>query len=276
MLPSLQVATPFAIAAPAQPTVDATISLRESSTKSVAGSPSTQAHHSPQLPSSTPVAEPALHRNWPDAASYSQSPPSLRSAKLSAAPPRLTQRPRETHPSQQRPPPARRNSYKQTATACPRFIEGCRTSACCSIGIVSNQWQWLNSSLLSPVFSDPNSSATLPPSRLNSSPILLAASGKPYSGCCNAPLPHGRCPHNHSAIRNSFGHAAERRRARHDLRRVHRGPSCLERHSILIHHAQVPKSKIMHSPRHRPDIVRIAPPAPAPQRLDQTPVRSHS
>ena len=58
---------------------------------------------------------------------------------------------------------SRTNSYRQTATACPRFIEGCRTSAYSCIGIVSSQLQWLSSSLLSPVFSDPNSSATRPP-----------------------------------------------------------------------------------------------------------------
>ena len=54
--------------------------------------------------------------------------------------------------------PARANSYAQTATACPRFMEG-QSGV---VGIRTSAWQWLMSSLERPVFSEPKSSAALP------------------------------------------------------------------------------------------------------------------
>ncbi len=49
-------------------------------------------------------------------------------------------------------------SYKQTAAACPRFIDRCSSR----VGIRTSQWQWLKLSFDNPHFSDPNSSATFP------------------------------------------------------------------------------------------------------------------
>src|SRR5205807_9100453 len=76
----------------------------------------------------------------------------------------------------------------------PRFIDGCRSSSYRSIGIVNSQWQWLNSSLLNPVFSEPNNSATRLPSRLSSLPIIPAAAGKTYNGCCSTRSPTAVVP----------------------------------------------------------------------------------
>src|SRR5258707_14915360 len=87
----------------------------EPSTKPAAGSPSTPAHRSPQLPSSTPAAESALPHSWPDADSYSQSPPAPRSAAPSKVLPRprlpqklrlrLIQQPHAPEPPQTTKPP---------------------------------------------------------------------------------------------------------------------------------------------------------------------------
>ena len=91
-------------------------------------------------------------------------------------------------------PVSRTSSYRQTAAACPRFIEGWRMSSCCSIGMVRSQWQWLSSSLLRPVFSEPKSSATRPFSRVSSVWMARAASGRACSGCWSARSPTAVVP----------------------------------------------------------------------------------
>ena len=105
-------------------------------------------------------------------------------------------------------PSARTSSYRHTATAWPRFIDGCRRSSCCCIGIVSSQWQWLNSSLLRPVFSEPKSSATRPLSRQRLA-YLGRSLGQRMERMLQRPLAHRRRPHNQRAVGDCFGDAAK-------------------------------------------------------------------
>ncbi len=69
------------------------------------------------------------------------------------------------------------NSYRQTATACPRFIEGC----CSRVGMLISQWQCVKSSFERPRFSEPNKIATRPPARCSCA--FGPASGRATSGC---------------------------------------------------------------------------------------------
>lgn len=72
---------------------------------------------------------------------------------------------------------SRVNSYKQTATACPRFIDVC----CSRVGMFTSHWQCVKSSFERPRFSEPNKIATRPTA---SSPRTFGpATGKATSGC---------------------------------------------------------------------------------------------
>ena len=69
-----------------------------------------------------------------------------------------------------------------------------------------------------------------------------------------------RCPHYKRAIRDCRRDAAELFCSSQNFRGIHRRPRLIKRHSILIHHAQMRETKIVHCPRNRADIVRIARP----------------
>src|SRR5580700_5870453 len=101
------------------------------------------------------------------------------------------------------------SSYKHTATACPKFIE----IFCVEVGTCSSQLQWLKSSLVSPNFSEPKSSATrfgaarlradflrlvsaprLADSRASNLRMIFAASSRRHSRWCNSRWPTAVVP----------------------------------------------------------------------------------
>ena len=153
---------------------------------------------------------------------------------------------------------SRTSSYRHTAAACPRFIEACRTPACSAIGIVTNAWQWLSSTLLSPVFSEPNSSATRCPAAsrrcsLTRSPAPRAVS----SGCSSARAPTAVVPSTSVESRHRLRHRPKHLRRPHHLRRIHRRPRHLHRLPVFTHRPQPPKPEVMHRPRHRPNVAGV-------------------
>ena len=114
---------------------------------------------------------------------------------------------RQPTPSSQPGRPHRHHAPAHTGTPpppAPGSSKDAAAPACCCIGIVSSQWQKLSSSLLSPVFSEPNSSATRPPA----APLRHASRRIPAAHAADAerPLSHRRRPHHQRAVRHRRRH----------------------------------------------------------------------
>ena len=145
-------------------------------------------------------------------------------------------------------------------------MEAWRTSACCCMGMVSSQLQWLNSSLLRPVFSDPNSNATcgalLPPSawlastmaawsrwagsRRNSARIKGAASASSSSLCCRFRSPTAVVPATRVQSATASATLAQRtaRASTSDASTADRAPSNGAANSLTTRSRLKPKSCI--------------------------------
>ena len=143
-------------------------------------------------------------------------------------------------------------SYRQTATACPRFIE----IFCSQVGMRTSQWQWLRSLLDSPNFSEPKSSATrFVPIRLR---IRRAPSSRRLQRVMQLPVAHRRRPNHQRAIGHGFGHALKLLGLFQDIGRAHRGTRFAKRLFVRIHCPQMTKAKIAHGTRGCANIQRIA------------------